>query len=993
MASFDPTHSPVNRSLRPGIPVRSHAPVKRPLKPGVPDHYIDIKLIDQLLNESCVVEKTSLRSVSPPQSPKKAQQLQIRPIEANCKEISTAIEKKSFGDFGMIFNKNDPTVKDAVKYFIKCNASNPDIINKFFEYAASNDNARVIISNALAEMIKMAFKAPNDSSINDAVKRLCNLSNERSLDLQQDVSPSPLEIFLIEGFQKWQESYKIDDQKWSNFYEKMFSAKGVSPVQLLCTNDPQVIAFMLKNQLSKGEKNYPEYLIKCVLLSSSPMQTIKKILDAVSAEDKKTLLKMILDNISFVKDKNNKTLLEEFATDQLASLQVDSGSLLTPHQALEEEEDKKFEEHIPNQTLTPEEVEFQAELDTFTDEWAVPDLVLPSFRAGGVNRDLEEDEKMSSQSLSARPSSTSLMGALTVNTVVTQHTPLSGISDNSNLTSQIVYSPPQILNSPTLFPGLTKVAQIMGREDELKMAKESPKEVSLAEQQVIEGIKAIVSKDPTSTDLTKLIEPTNQMIIHFISILMQSKPVMSSGEIMVKVLETITAALDHVEYSNPNYSNTCEAARLLDHLLKYNIKNIKSLRQFLQPTEIDIIRQVRVFNIGNKPDSYNEWKKAIDNYLGTKSKDEIAIILNSILTTDDRRKQIIDLGKYFKDFQNDTTYLMEGLILQFQKASITTLRDLLDERARIYLPIQAKKVKLYEKTKIVDDKYGEFINFENKFKSYLKDIFGEYEGKKLDPTKSVFKLPFSLKRIYITSQTIETREVTSSQISEKEVTSSQISKKEVTTIEASKKDEADVLTRKDSPEEVIFKELNSLESILLNEFSDEIVYYVTDFLSVDTQNISDLRSKLRGTSQHGPFDSKNEAVIEDMQLLSKVPCTIRQIKLLDMFLHKFATLKEFDEIQKLEMDIRFSKQMLILVPSSKKKNEINKMIKMLNYKKCAIIDKYNLLNNKTLNFILMNEEESLDYLKIIKDDPNQKYEAEILKYKLCQRHTLPKVKT
>lgn len=481
-----------------------------------------------------------------------------------------------------------------------------------------------------------------------------------------------------------------------------------------------------------------------------------------------------------------------------------------------------------------------------------------------------------------------------------------------------------------------------------------------------EAIELIMTPNLSASEI--LPESINKLIpavLSLIQILKLNKPEITSGEIMVEGLETITTSLDSIRHSHPTNSNTCEAAIILDLILQQVIDK----PGILKSVDVDLIKQIRIFNIGNKPDSYKEWVEAILIYF-KENKDKKNDILKSVPGAFERKgaikSPISDVPKLkFKivsvfeqlkpelrktnKLKTTTLALIEGLIICYKKVSKTTLRDLLEDRSAGFLQLLQSEEN--------NSKTKGFL--EVGIPLHLKPLFEIY-----DYTKSESELPFTLYEQYV----------------------------------ASKANRAESY-RYNLNANCIFK---SLEEFLLYNWGNEITCNVFKFLAIDKENITQLRQELSDLNKD-KIKSPNSRLQDLLDAGYRMPLAMRQIELFDIIIKSFP---EYSEIIADQSELNRLKSQWIIDKDPRTKETIEERIVKLNDRKQKIISRFAnipdnivpnsenyekfLKGNRILNLILMDRDKSKSELvEIEKLNPAPKDEIAILQYKLCQTHELP----
>lgn len=434
-----------------------------------------------------------------------------------------------------------------------------------------------------------------------------------------------------------------------------------------------------------------------------------------------------------------------------------------------------------------------------------------------------------------------------------------------------------------------------------------------------------------------------------------NNPDISSGEVMVQVLDEITHDLNTARFSHPEHSNTCEAAILLDRLL---LQAINASPGTLEKVDLALLQQIRIFNIGNKPNSYKDWKKEIGKYLDLVGADDFNEILNLVPSVA-IRKVLIEASPNFnikepKKIAVQT--LMEGLVFEYKTVSKTTLSRLLDKQSRRYMKlIDSHKERIRKANPLigvegVDDQ--ELKDLRKEIKEYMEPLLDIY-----DSELNKHEFPFALSEQF-------------NMVKEKSGDS--------TTWKLDRKN--------------IFK---SIEEFLFVKWIDVIRHKAFRFLAKDTEAIIQLRNEIKNKKG-------SEKTILSLFGVDKSPLGIRQVELLDIIVFKFANEIETENLLKLQLELNKLKEEWTYSQNEMTSNKIHFVIGIINSNKQMILEKYvkekyfnleseqALKEDRILNLILMDADESSKELtRLIDLKPKPYDEIAILQYKLCQIHHLP----
>lgn len=350
----------------------------------------------------------------------------------------------------------------------------------------------------------------------------------------------------------------------------------------------------------------------------------------------------------------------------------------------------------------------------------------------------------------------------------------------------------------------------------------------------------------------------------------------TSSTAMDIVLNRIVKKLNDSQFSNPNHSNTCEAAILLDDILK---QILKAESATAKREDIDFLYQVRIFNIGNKPNAYQEWKAAIKDYLNGRCRSKLEIdtfIANSIPEAKDRIILIENLKLTTDERKIAVDAIMEGLVIKFNKVSMTTLRDMLNDLAT---PILSYIDKLENNRKmLLSMELNEYIK---SCKLYLADLYRKFE--RLGDIEN--KAPFDLCRDFNIAVRLQKK-------------NSYNSKGQFVLLEGELKDK-----------------LKQIESYLISEWQLTSQALLMDYLLIDTDNISKLRMKVFKTVDRNNKEVKGVSAIQDKlqyyDNVSSVFIAFRQTKLLDSIIEKYGEKGALERLNTLKSDLRQNRQHLI----------------------------------------------------------------------------------
>lgn len=432
----------------------------------------------------------------------------------------------------------------------------------------------------------------------------------------------------------------------------------------------------------------------------------------------------------------------------------------------------------------------------------------------------------------------------------------------------------------------------------------------------------------------------------------------SSGKVMVKVLDEITHDLNTARFSHPEHSNTCEAAILLDHLL---LQAINASPVTLEKDDLALLQQIRIFNIGNKPNSYKEWKREIGRYLDLveRTSGDFNKILNLVPSAANRKVLIEASPNFNKRKKIAVQTLMEGLVLEHKKVSKTTLCSLLDKQSRRYMSlIEQHRTRIRRANPFSGNEDGisdsELEDLKKGIRTYMEPLLGIYD---LELGKQ--ELPFAINE----QLTIV---------------------KDITGMSSSWKLDHDN----------IFK---SIEDFLFEHWTDVCKYNIHRFLAMDTEAIIQLRSVIN-------YKKSAETRIETNFSIDKTPLGIRQIQLLDVIIFKlkFANNVEVQELDKLQSELSVLKQDWFHSQNKEINKQIHAKIENINFIKQRILEVYAkekqkdvppeqaLKEDRILNLILMDYTESDKELSRLRDlEPKPEDEIAILQYKICQIHEIP----